>query len=40
MTRWASVPYRRAIRAWAEEFLDPRRLIGEYWDPFIDELAG
>lgn len=35
-----TVPYRRAIRAWAGEFLDPRRLIGEYWDPFIDELAG
>lgn len=30
---------RRAIRAWAEEFLDPRRLISEYWDPFITELG-
>jgi hypothetical protein len=31
--------YRLAIRKWAEEFLDPRRLIGDHWDPFIKELA-
>jgi hypothetical protein len=30
---------RQAIRAWAEEFLNPQRLIAAYWDPFIDELA-
>jgi hypothetical protein len=32
-------PYRRAIRAWAEKYLDPRRLIAVYWDSFIKELA-
>ena len=31
--------YRRAIRRWAEEYLDPVRLIEEYWEPFIEELA-
>lgn len=35
---WA-LEHRYAIRDWAEEFLDPRRLIAEYWDPFIEELA-
>lgn len=30
---------RREIRAWAEEFFDPRRLIEQYWDPFVSELA-
>lgn len=31
--------YRQAIRNWAEKFLDPARLVREYWDPFILELA-
>lgn len=31
--------YRHAIRDWAVEFLDPRKLVASYWDPFIKELA-
>lgn len=30
--------FRYKIRAWAEEFLNPRRLIAEYWDKFFDEM--
>ena len=30
---------RHAIRAWAENFFSSRKLIDEYWDPFIEELA-
>lgn len=27
------------IRRWAERFLDPARLIRDWWDPFAEELA-
>jgi hypothetical protein len=27
------------IRKWSEQWFDPRRLIREYWDPFVEELA-
>lgn len=38
----SSRDYRRrraAIRKWSEKFFSPRRLVREYWDPFIDELG-
>ncbi len=35
----SDLAYRQAIRRWSEEFFAPRRLIAEYWDPFIKELA-
>lgn len=39
LARENSSARRHAIRAWAEEFFDPRRLVARYWDPFISELA-
>lgn len=29
----------RPIRRWAQEYLDPARLIRDWWDPFAEELA-
>jgi hypothetical protein len=30
---------RRQMRRWAEAFLHPQRLVQDYWEPFIEELA-